>query len=762
MKTLTVFAFIFLHFSSSAFAQTPGGPVVWQVNKFDIAVTLLQPERTLGGVATINATNVGGSDGRTLTVRLNPKAKVKSVSLAGAEGVFRVSPEPRGDLQKVEVTLPSAAPPGSSVTLTVNYSLPVESNSGLAAINPINSQFLPLSFWYPMPNTPFTVRGGDTAPFHLSVNAPGVISSGIENAATGATTFDQSLSAQPFFVQGDWERVEGVGDAKGVTAFVARGVSPDEKKQAEILVAYAAATRTYLASLLGSAPAVPLRLVSVKRGAGFGDGGTILVEDAVFRRGKLDAATALSVAEGITRTWLGGQTPIRGEGNGVLHDGLVRFVATLVLEKQFGREAANSELLRDRLAYSSVAKRDGPLATSNQLDSTYFASVPNRGAIVWRLIDRKLGRDAFVAALRTALESGKTNSTGLTLAAFRAMLTERGGGGLKALVDQQLDQIVDTDLMVGLPTQRGADWVSALRNLGSIDVSVPVVATTDRGEQVTAEATVPAKNFGEVVFRTTGRIVRVEVDPEKLYPQLDFANDSVPHGRDLADALAAASLQLGAQDFGKAEATAREIVGTAPRFLEARIILARAMLGQNKLDEAEKTFRAVLDEPLPTAASMAWADLGLGEISLKRGQATEAVKRFNEAVRAGGDYASSLAARAARIKAEAAANVAPPIDESVRTFLSQFGQAIVGGKKADLESRILSGELVRFVNASIGTEAWDTRVLRTEQLNANLIEADVSIRANKLGKEGTGTAVFLLTRTPSGLKLAGIELFEVQ
>ena len=32
----------------------------------------------------------------------------------------------------------------------------------------------------------------------------------------------------------------------------------------------------------------------------------------------------------------------------------------------------------------------------------------------------------------------------------------------------------------------------------------------------------------------------------------------------------------------------------------------------------------------------------------------------------------------------------------------------------------------------------------------------------KLGKDGSGTAVFMLTRTPSGLKLAGIDLFEVR
>ena len=72
-----------------------------------------------------------------------------------------------------------------------------------------------------------------------------------------------------------------------------------------------------------------------------------------------------------------------------------------------------------------------------------------------------------------------------------------------------------------------------------------------------AEATVPAKNFGEVVFKTPSKIVRVEVDPDKLYPQLDYGNDVVPRAKDLTQALNEAALQLGAQDFAKAEAFTR-------------------------------------------------------------------------------------------------------------------------------------------------------------------------------------------------------------
>ncbi len=744
-------------------AQTAAAPPVWQVNSFDVNANVQQTERTINVVATINATNVGGSAGRTLTVRLNNKANVKSVTAGGAAATFRPIAESRGDLQQLQISLPSSANPGSSTTVSVTYALPVESNSGLAAISPIGTQFLPLSFWFPMPNTPYSVRGADTAPFKLTVNLPSAVSSGVEKrGAAGSVSFEQSLYGQPFFVQGDWDKVEGAADGKGIAVLLEKGVSAEERKRAEAMIAFAAAARAFYAASLGPAPDIPVRIVSVRRGAGFNDTGTVLIDADALRLPKIDAATALSIAETICRLWVGDQTPVRGEGNGVLRDGLVRFLATQFLEKQFGRDAVMSELYRQRLAYAAVAQRDAPLARANPIDSTYFGSVPNRGAMFWRLIDKRMGSAALTGVLRSALDAGKKDLNGLTLPGVRAALASSGGEPLKALMDQQLDQIVDTDLMVGVPQQRGADWVSALRNVGSIDVTVPVAATTDRGERLLAEATVPAKNFGEAVFKTTSKVVRVEVDPDKLYPQLDYGNDAVPRSKDLPELLNEASLQLGAQDFVKAEATARAMITAAPRFQEARILLGRALLGQGKLEEAETLFRQSLEEPLPFAATLAWADIGLGEISLKRGQAAEAVKRFNEAVAASRDYPSSLAARAARIRAETAANNAPPIDEAARTFITQFSQAVVSNKKAELDSRVVSGELVRFVNASIGTELWETRVLRTEQLNANLIAADVYIKASKLGKAGEGTAVMMLARTPAGLKVSGIELFEVR
>jgi hypothetical protein len=683
--------------------------------------------------------------------------------VGGANATFRSIPETYGNIQRVTVTLPNAVAAGGPVVLNINYVLPVESNTGLAAISPISSQFLPLSFWYPLPNTPFTVRGADTAPFRLVVNGTNVISSGVEKSGTsGSTVYEEALFAQPFFVQGDWDKFEGTGEGKNITAFLPRGATVEDKKQADTIVHLAASARAFYANLLGPAPEVPIRVVAVRRGAGFSDAGTILIEPGVFHRAKVDSATALLITEAICRLWLGGQTPVRGEGGGLLREALPRFLAVMFIEKQFGRAAAQAEMLRERLAYSAIARKDAPLARVTPLEGTYFNSVPNKGAMVWRLIDQTLGHESFVATLRDQLQAGKGNPNGINLAALRKALADRGGQRVKTLFDQQLDQVTDLDLMVGMPQQRGNEWVAALRNLGSTDAVTTVRAITANGEQLSVDVTVPARNFGEAVFKTAAKIVRLEIDPEKLYPQLDYSNDSMPRTRDLQEALGEAARQFGAQDYVKAETIAREILGVAPNLQEARVILARALLGQNRIDEAEKLFRAALEEPLPTASALAWANIGLGEISLKKGQAAEAAKRFNDAVRADAEYASSLSARAGRIKAETTGNTLQ-VDESVRAFVGQLDQAITSGKKTELDSRIVSGELVRFINGVIGTqpEIWQSRVLRTEQLDANVVAADISLNTKELGRNRSGTAVLILARVAAGWKLLGIDLFEV-
>jgi len=735
----------------------------WQATKFDITVSNPGSDRALAARAVITLRNVGRGAGSTLSLRINAKAEIKSVTIGSANATYQSRPESRGNAQRLTITLPGSIPANESVTATVDYRVPVAENNGLASLSLIGSQFLPQSMWFPLANNAFAVRGADYAPFRLTVTGGGALSSGVDKSAGGNSIFEQSLNAQPFFVTGTWDRVDGGATAKGISAFVAKGATADEQKQAEALIALTNDARSFYSSMFGSTPDVPLRLISVTRGGGFDDGGTILLGEGSFRRKKIDAMTAMSIAEAVARLWIGGDVPVRGEGHGVIREGLARFLATLFIEKQFGAEAAESERARQRVAYAAIARRDAPLSRTTPVDPTYFNSVANKGAMVWRLADHLAGRDALVAAMRSVLANAKTDGEGFSLDRFRAALIERGGNSLKAVFDQELDQVTDMDLLAGLPRQEGGQWTAALRNLGSMEAVVNVSGVTNSGQMVTAQVTVPSHDFGQAVFKTMATVVKVEVDPDKFYPQLDYANDVAPRAPEVAESLAEATRLFGAQEFAKSESLARQLLTASPGLQDARIVLGRALLAQNKNDEAEKEFKQLLNERLPTPAALAWASIGLGEIALRRGQAAEASRNFTDAIRADAEYAATLNARAERIRAESS-GAAPPIDESAKNFVNQLDAAVRTGRQAEIAPMIMPGELARFVQQVVGTqpEAWQTRILRTESLDANRIAVDVALNTRQLGVDHAGTAVFILARVNGALKLNAIELFEVR
>jgi len=488
------------------------------------------------------------------------------------------------------------------------------------------------------------------------------------------------------------------------------------------------------------------------------------LSEGTLRRKKVDSTTALAIAEAVARIWIGASSAVRGEGYGVLREGLARYAATLFIEKEFSVEAASEERARQRMAYASIAKRDAPLARTTALDPTYFNSVGNKGAMVWRLAANLMGRDTFLGLVRDALGASQKESEGFTLARLRTVLNERGGAAVKSILDSELDQPTDMDLLIGLPQQEGGKWIAALRNLGSFDTKVTVAGVTSTGQSVTTEATIPAHDFAQASFSSPAAITRVEVDPEKLYPQLDYDNDIAPRQIEVSGSLGEVMRLFGTQDYAKAEALTKQLLAIAPQLQEARVLFARALLAQNKLDEAEREFKQLADNRLPTPSTLAWTAIGLGEIALGRGQPKEAARLFGEAARADAEYAASLNARAARIKAEAAAAATPAIDESVKAFIAQLDTAIRSGRQNEIMPMVSPGELKRFVQQVVGTqpELWETRVLRTEALSANEMAVDVSMQTRQLGADHSGTAVFILAKVGGAWKLNGIELFEVK
>src|ERR1051326_9554464 len=121
-----------------------------------------------------------------------------------------------------------------------------------------------------------------------------------------------------------WEQIEGGANAKGISAYLSKGTDANAHKQAEALISFTNDARSFFAGLFGSNVDAPLRLVSVSRGGGFDNAGTILLGEASFSRAKVDSATALSIAEAVARLWIGRDRPGAAEGHGVVGGGVVR------------------------------------------------------------------------------------------------------------------------------------------------------------------------------------------------------------------------------------------------------------------------------------------------------------------------------------------------------------------------------------------------------------------------------------------------------
>jgi tetratricopeptide (TPR) repeat protein len=520
-----------------------------------------------------------------------------------------------------------------------------------------------------------------------------------------------------------------------------------------------------------SARASRCRCVSSPCGAAraFDSGGVLLVDAAAFRREKLDAALALNLAEGIAHAYIGGMLSVRGEGSGALREGLARHLALSFIERAIDPQAADAQRARERAAYGSIALRDAPLAQLTPLFENNFATSAIKGANVWRLIERTMGREAFIGKLRANFQAAATRQSvdaALTLAALRAELVAGTAedDSLRGLIAYSFDQPTEMDLLVGIPVKAGADQRLALRNTGAIPVRVTVAAYTNAGAPLTKEVEIAAKDYGEATFPASANITRVEIDPQKFYPQTDYTNDVAPKTPDANALFIEATQSFARADYTNAETKARLALARAPRMSEARITLARALLGLNRLDEAEREFKAALDDSLPLAATLAWANIGLGEILLRRNQAPEAARRFDSGVRADAEYAASLQARDGRLRAEAAARTASPVNEAARAFVQRLDAALKSGRKSEIDTLLLDGELALFSRGIVGNqpEIWTSEVRRTETLGGGRTAVDVRITARLLGRDQTGTAVYVLTDTPAGLRLADVQLFEVR
>jgi len=747
-KALAIFLSLTIYSSASLSQSETRIAATWQVQKYDITAALPQSDADRGMTITakLDLRNISQAPASTVTLRISPSAAVSGVKAGGTTVDFTKSEERAGvaSLQKIVVRVPSVRT-GETTSVTVDYKLNIKDNSGVAALSSNTAQFLPLSFWYPTPNSWFFARGADYAPFRIAVNAGSatVLSSGTAGAS-GA--FDQKLRSQPFFVAGEWDSI----NSGGVSVFLPKGTAPNDQKRAAELAGIAIEARTFISSVLGPGTDVPIRIIAAKRGSGFSGGGAIMVDENVFRRSKIDSLSALSIVEGIAKIWLGGAVSLSGDGEGAIREGLARYLATQFIEAKYGKDVADVERTRQRAAYAAVVTRDAPITQVSPLDDFYYPEVANKGAMVWRLLVRKAGDAAFASAIKSNMLDGS-----LTLSEIRAAFPDH-----KEFLDYGFDQVTDINLQAGLPQQTAGAWRVALRNIGSVDATVNVTAVLANNERMTTQSTIRAKSFGEVTFKTANKIARVEIDPEKLYPQTEYSDDVAPREFTENDPLLGVKRLFDKQDYAGAQRVAAAVLREMPRYDDVRILHGRSLLALGRLTDAEREFRSVLDEKLPSARSLAWANVGLADIAARSGQNVQAAKFASDAIRADAEYGASLAARAIRSKL----NTGAKTDDAITSFFTQFDRSAAANKKAELEALMAPGEVGKFASGIAGqTEQWKTQVVAVDYLDLNTALVETQLTIKLLNREvESGTAVYRLSKVGSGWKMSAVDIFEVR
>ena len=88
------------YFQFPAAAQDEGR-AVWQATRFEITVANPSAERALNARAAVSVRNIGRGAGTTLSLRINSKAEIKSVTIDSAAATYQARPEARGNAQRV-------------------------------------------------------------------------------------------------------------------------------------------------------------------------------------------------------------------------------------------------------------------------------------------------------------------------------------------------------------------------------------------------------------------------------------------------------------------------------------------------------------------------------------------------------------------------------------------------------------------------------------------------------------------------------------
>jgi len=798
LKRITTVLFIVSVLCFSAEAQEV------EVDRYNINARIDTAASAVDVRAAVSISNLAQSPKPKLYLMLTRLAKVTGATVNGAAATFDTVADRRvTTLNQIVITPQSPVEAGAKATVELSYRIEAPESTPLIHVYPGEVLLTPESVWVPMPSTMFTLYGSTTAPCTVTLSTTssgggfrGLSSGAIKGEGQGAT-FEQPLNSLPLLVAGSFDQPISAdrGGIKveifvqpGLVAVTANSKPADPRANIARLSEEAGRVIEFLTRTLGPPPAgAVFRIISSARAGNLAEPGVLVLNEQVFRRDTLSSGVVEVLADAVARMWVGGRVRLRGQPRSsqgspatvkarsaaFLSDSLPRYLAALYFEDRFGKDAARDLFTNMRWSYTPIAQsgRDAELGVQTLLQPTYSAAVFSKGPLVYRLLAETAGRDKLIAAIKSLLSGAQTKIT--TTDDLRTSLTKGGSPEVEKVFQQWIDSIIEPDVIIGAPLAADKPGVQTinLRNLGTGDVTVKVLAITAAGKQIQASVMVPSENIASAELPTAEKIASVEVDPEKLIIQTNYDNDArdgdFKTTHTSAQTLLNASIgEFNKAQFAEAEAKLREASRLEPRNAVLHAWLARALAGQKKMDAAAAEANAAIKIEPPAGSALAWARITLGQAALARSQAADAARQFMAAVVEAEEAAAQIAAHEGIIQSERAAGVTPQADESIRGFITQLDAAIKQPSSDRLFTLVAKNNLKRFVQGLTVSRpaSWATEILHVDQVDSNRVAVDVGLKVKSEGRDQSGTAVFVLSRAGSTWLLEDVpnQLFNVK
>jgi len=797
MKPVLLLIVFLLTLSSTALAQE------FEIKKYDLTATIDAPNQKLNVDARLDMYNLSardlldklllaGDDKPRLVFFLNAKAKVSKMMVGANEVQFRSTEDARNNLIRVSTDITSAIASVREFSITLSYSISATDRTPYLRISTVESFALPPSFWVPVVHTPFGEHGADTAPFSVNITPPAghkVIATGLQKSDT---TFEQIQPAIPSFVTGNLTKATRGSASAPVEVWTQTGIGEIGSRQVERIGSEAERVTQFYAKYFNQPASSPFRIITIAgfgstavaeegvsqtRESSFASTGLLILDDHFTRRDVLDQGTIELLAGTAARGWIDGKVLLRGRGNGFLRDALPIYLAAQYVGERNGAADREAAFEGYRRAYAPVARgSDAPLLSISPLDRNYTTSMYSKGALVWRIIEKQIGREALDLVVRGMLDRQQIDVLSVVewkaplctvsrCANVKGILTSNASqrAAITDVFAQWIENVTVPDFAIGQPQKSATGWESTVVNFGSGDFTIPIIAVDDKGARFEQRVTVKGGEYGSVTVASPQPLVSIEADPDKVLIQKDYTNDAFPKRVSATELFGQANLAFSKNDFPTAEAKMREALKYNPGSSSLEAFLGRTLLAQNKNEEAARLFDGVLKNKSITLQAYAWSQLGLGTLLSSQKKSVEAAEHFRLAAASDLDAATTVAARNGAVGAEREAGLIKIPDE-VTAFLKQFDAAILSGSADNVNPMVDLGNLRRFAQSLVVRKpnTWTSEALRVEQWDNARTAVDVSLKVKVENRDHTGRAVYVLRKSDGKIILAEVPTFDVK